>query len=61
MKGWFNSIYSNCKYSNKRIYYEIYNKPKEVFRVLISLLIKEITICNGYTIRVPVLYTSINT
>jgi len=61
MKSWFNSIYSNYKYSNKKIYCKVYNKPKEVFQVLIPLLIEEITTYNDYIIRVLVLYTLINT
>jgi len=61
MKGWFNNIYGNYKYNNKEIYYKVYNKPKEVFQVLIPLLIEEITICSDYTTRIPVLYTPINT
>jgi len=61
MKDWFNSIYSNYKYSNKKVYCKICNKSKEVFWVPISLLIEKITTYSSYITRVLVLYTSINT
>ena len=61
MKDWFNSVYSNYKCSNEKAYCKVCNKSKEAFRVPIPLSIEEITICSGYTTRVPVLYTSINT
>jgi len=60
MKGWFNSIYSNYKYNNKRIYYRVCNKSKEVFWVLIPLLMKEITIYSSCITKVLILYTSIS-
>jgi len=60
MKSWFNNICSNYKYSNKGIYCEIYNKSKEAFWVPTPLSIEKITICNGCTTRVSVLYISID-
>jgi len=60
IKGWFNDVCSNCKYNNKEVYYKVYNKFKEVFWILIFLLIEKIIIYSDYIIKVPVLYTFIN-
>jgi len=61
IKGWFNSIYGNYKYSNKEVYCKVYNKPKEAFWILILLLIKEITTYSNCITRVLVLYISVDT